>query len=127
MVDISNKIIKAGIGISVISIILYMVSNRGWDSGNWITIGDNWMALFGWIFFTSMAFIYFLAKDIGMLKSVLGGSMIGLGFSTILGYMYDNNILFDTVIDGDILLWEVQFFIMVLWVFIGIIKGSVSQ
>lgn len=126
MGDKGKTIIKLGIGLSIVSIILYIAQDRQWYLGNWGLIGDELIALFGWLFAFGIAIIYFI-QPLDMLRCLIYSASIGISISVIVGYMYNNNILFDSIITGVNTLWEIQFIIIVLWIFVGIIKGAADN
>ena len=121
----SNKIIGLGIGLAAVSIILWTAYTRSWNSASsWDLITNEYIALFGWLFFTGIGIIYLKQRNITMLQSVIFGALIGFGFSAVIQYMYTNNIWFDSVITGSNALWEIQLVIVTLWTILGIIKGA---
>ena len=126
MGDKGKTIIKLGTGLSIVSIILYIAQDRQWYIGSWDLIGNELIALFGWLFAFGIAIIYFM-QPLDMLRNLIYSCIIGISMSVIISYMYTNNIWFDSIITGVNTVWEIQFVIIVLWLFVGIIKGAADN
>ena len=122
-----DTILRLGIGLAFVALILAWLTARGWGVGVWDLINTEYITMFGWMFALGLAFTYFLQDGLDTLRCVAYGGMIGISFSVLVGYMYNNNIWFDTVIIGTNLLWEVQLIITMIWVIVGIIKGVSSN
>lgn len=118
---------KLGIGLSFVALTLAWITGRGWAIGDWDLINTQYIGMFAWLFALGISFVYFMQSGLDTLRSIVFGSMIGLSISVLIGYMYNNNIWFDTVIVGDNLLWEVQLIITVIWIIVGIIKGVATN
>ncbi len=123
MKDKYNTIVKIGVGLSLVAIIITMINNRGLVTGDWDLINAEFITMFTWLFALGVAIVYFLQSGLDALRCILFSSIIGISISVLIGYMYNNNIWFDTVIVGDNLLWEVQLIIVITWIIVGIIKG----
>jgi len=123
MKDKYNTIVKVGVGLALASVILTMITNRGIVVGDWALINAELITMFTWLFALGVAIVYFLQGGLDTLRSILFSSIIGISISVLIGYMYNNNIWFDTVIVGNNLLWEVQLIIVITWIIVGIIKG----
>jgi hypothetical protein len=121
-----HKILRLGIGITVVSIALYMVVNQGWNTGEWDIIGSHWIALFGWIFTFGISAVYFFNSEQDMIRNIVYSSFIGISISSMLQYMYNNNIIFDEVLI-DVALWELQFAVILVWALVGIIVGAARR
>lgn len=118
-----DTIVKLGIGLSFVALVLSWVTGRGWSIGEWDLINAQYIGMFAWLFALGISLVYFMQAGLDTLRSIVYGAMIGLSISVLVGYMYNNNIWFDTVIVGSNLLWEVQLIIVIIWVIVGIIKG----
>jgi len=122
-----RNIIGVGLAFAIASIILWRFYEKGYVPSDWNLVTNEFIALFGWLLVTAMSLIYLLSQSLNMVRSILFSVMIGVGFSSIIGYMYDNGIYFDTIIIGDNNLWEIQLILIVMWFFIGILKGVRSN
>ena len=128
MPDRDNNIVKMGIGLMFVGIALYVLKSHNMVPGDWDLISNQYIALFPYLFFTCLGIVYiFKGNAMPIQTNILIGAMIGVGFSLLIQYYYDNNIWFDTVITGSNTLWEIQLLIVVIWVIVGVIKGSVSD
>lgn len=127
MANKSKLILRLGFGFFIVAFALYYININNIESSSWDLILNQYWALFGWIFLIGISFIYLLSQSLDMLRNIAFSSFIGIGFSAIIGYMYNNSIYFDTIIIGDNLLWEIQLIIVLMWLFIGIIKGATSN
>lgn len=123
MKDKYNTIVKIGVGLALASLVITMITNRGIVVGDWALINAELITMFTWLFALGIAIVYFLQSGLDTLRCILFSSIIGVSISVLIGYMYNNNIWFDTVIVGDNLLWEVQLIIVITWIIVGIIKG----
>lgn len=128
MPSIDKNIMKMGIALMLVGILLWVIKDHNIVAGDWDLISNSYIALFPYLLFTGVAIIYiFRGNELSIVNNVLIGAMIGVGFSLLIQYYYDNNIWFDSVVTGSNYLWELQLLIVTIWVIIGIIKGSVSS
>lgn len=128
MPKIDENIMKMGIGLMFVGVVLYVIKSHNMVSGDWDLISNQYIAIFPYLFFTCLGIVYiFKSNEMPIQNNLIIGAMIGVGFSLLIQYYYNNNIWFDTVITGSNTLWEVQLLIIVLWVIVGVIKGSVRD
>ncbi len=66
-------------------------------------------------------------KASNILTSIIMGGMIGIGFAGLSKFLYDNGIWLDVYISGTQTIEELMFIIIIIWLMVGLIIGSLRR
>jgi hypothetical protein len=120
------------LGIAFFSLVLLFVSQMGFITGNWNFIITHYIALFTWLGVIGLGFYWlmlriFVSRRKTFFPVFFLCGMIGVGFSGLSQYLYNNNIWLDQIIVAPNTIEEFMLIVIIIWIVVGIIVGSIQK
>jgi hypothetical protein len=123
-------------GVVFIALILWFVNQQGNVAGNWETITNNYLGVFGYIIFIGLTLYAFVLRNPkrykgsgfidNSIEDIILGGVIGILFAGLIGQLNTLGILIDEIVTASLTISDIQTIVVIVWVLVGLVKGVTS-